>query len=73
MKIWHRTIVTAGAVLIGTFAGAPQALLAAPAKPNIIFILADDLGWADLNFQPLSHAQPHGWAAWWISHRPLDR
>lgn len=46
--------------------GAPPAVVAAQKKPNVIFILADDLGWGDLGVlhqnesrHPRKHKTPH--------------
>jgi arylsulfatase A-like enzyme len=45
MNLLHRIIVIAGLLLSAAFAAS-----APPAQPNFLFILADDLGWADVAF-----------------------
>ena len=43
-----------------TFTGTAAADTSAPAKPNVIFILADDLGWADLgSYGSTFYETPH--------------
>lgn len=38
--------------LVGLFPPASQAADAAPAKPNVVYLMADDLGWSDISIHP---------------------
>lgn len=50
---------TAGlSALVAGTAGAGQAV-AEPSRPNIVYIVADDLGWADVGFHGSDIATPH--------------
>lgn len=50
----------AASLLAGTLASPAQAGAAAPALPDVIFIMADDLGYADLSFTGSHHIKtPH--------------
>ena len=41
------------------FAAIPQCVSAAPSRPNIIFIMADDLGWKDVGFHGSEISTPN--------------
>src|SRR6266480_2402373 len=45
-----KTLLTVAALLLAPLAAFAAAESSAPLKPNFLFILADDLGWADVAF-----------------------
>lgn len=45
---WLRMVAIAFACWSGLLAAAPEEVLTGPKPPNVLFILVDDLGWADL-------------------------
>lgn len=53
-QVWLKVaLLVAGCVVAGAICGAQ----AAAAIPNVIFVLADDQGWADVSYQNTSDAQ----------------
>lgn len=55
----HRTLILLGTVFIAFSANLVPAKAEAPAKPNLVFIMADDLGWADVGFHGGTAPTPH--------------
>ena len=60
MNVRRRCLALVSTVLVGLLFAAPRAGAEVQRPPNVVFILIDDLGWADLGcYGSTFHETPH--------------